>query len=406
MLLWNVPLGVWFALSDPGDPLTVKGPVEWRFLIQPILLLIGVPSAFVLWAFRDHNAKSALENQRKDINLKEFQEIQLRAAGGLDEKLPAKARQTLQIAAIHQLRPFLRGEYGSSFRRPAWELLKARLAASAEESGYVAISDWVERGGFSAVEGESADARARRNESEISSKIASTRPDAVAIAATGLISEDAQRLFRQDLPLAGGRYEGTVLNGALLAGIRFDGASFVAANLSGAHLEGAFLAGAHLEGTDLSNACLEGARLSLAHLEGAYLNGAHLEGAYLYGVHLERVQLFRAHLEGAYLRKARLEAAFLSSAHLERADLEGARLEGAFLYLTHLEGANLTSVHLEGATLYDVHLDGDTKMTEAIYDDATRFAKDWHSLTQPEREAARTPWRHRGMIHVSEVKGG
>jgi uncharacterized protein YjbI with pentapeptide repeats len=371
--LWNVPLGVWFALSDPGDPLTVKGPVEWRFLIQPILLLIGVPSAFVLWAFRDHNAKSALENQRKDINLKEFQEIQLRAAGGLDEKLPAKARQTLQVAAIYQLRPFLRGEYGSSFRRPAWELLKALLATSAHDCGYVAITDWVRGGGFPEVEGEAE--RAQRHVEEIRSKIEAIDPDAVAIAARTLIKEDGQRLFRHDLPLGGGRYDRVDLADVLLTGIRLDEASFV----------GAILCRAHLEGADLRWAHLECANLDLAYLEGAILSMACLEGASLFGTHLE----------GANLSGAGLKVAELSFAHLE----------GANLFMAHLESASLNNSYLEGANLSRAYLDDNTNLLDATYDDTTRFTYPWDTLTEAEREAARQPWRDRGMIHVDEKEG-
>ena len=173
--------GLSFEPRDVVNALKSPNSLDWREAMQAILLFIGLPSAFVLWAFRDANASAALENQRKDINLKEFQEIQLRAAGALDEKLPALARQTLQIAAIHQLRPFLRGEYGKSFRRPAWELLKARLATSAEETGTLAITQWVERGGFPAEEDEDKTLRAWKIAPEIREK-----RDAIAIGHHGI----------------------------------------------------------------------------------------------------------------------------------------------------------------------------------------------------------------------------
>ncbi len=223
-LHWWFTHNSFITLNEFKNLLTIEGSVDSRFLIQPILLLIGVPSAFVLWVFRDRNAKSALENQHKDINLKEFQEIQLRAAGALDEKLPAKARETLQVAAIHQLRPFLRGEYWRSFRRPAWELLKALLATSAQESGYVAIREWVEAGGFPKVEGESARELASRNAEEIRKKFRTTRPDVVALAGRALINEEAQHLLRVDLPLEYGHFDGVDLGSALLARLKLVGA--------------------------------------------------------------------------------------------------------------------------------------------------------------------------------------
>ena len=340
---------IWFSgwgdkLFDLLNALKADNALGWRAAIQPLLLLIGLPSAFVLWAFRDANASAALENQRKDINLKEFQEIQLRAAGALDEKLPASARQTLQIAAIHQLRPFLRGEYGKSFRLPAWELLKARLATSAAETGTLAITQWVENGGFSEEEGESAEDRAWRTTNEIRKKLYAITPGPVTQAERELIREEAGRLLRHGLPLQAGRYDGIDLSRALLAKLDMSAASFA----------GADLRWAHLEATDLCR----------SHLEGVNLFEAHLEGAELLWAHLEDAILFKVHLEGADLRWARLEGAYLN----------------------------------------EVHLNDRTNLLSAVYDDATIFASYWDKLTPAERHAARKPWRDRGMIHVSEVK--
>ena len=61
--------------------------------------------------------------------------MQLRAAGALDEKLPAEAREQLQIAALHQLREFLRGTYDDSFKRSAFELLLAGHAQAMRRIG-------------------------------------------------------------------------------------------------------------------------------------------------------------------------------------------------------------------------------------------------------------------------------
>jgi uncharacterized protein YjbI with pentapeptide repeats len=365
LVIWLIPFGELIKPVAGGDAVQLTDALTWKELIQPALLVIGVPSAFVLWAFRDHNAKAALENQRKDINLKEFQEIQLRAAGALNEKLPAKARQTLQVAAIHQLRPFLRGEYGASFRRPAWELLKALLATSAEASGYVAIREWVEAGGFPGVDLESRRERAWRNADEVRKKIFDIRPDTIAIAVRALIKEEVRRLFRHDLPLERGHFDGVDLRNALLARVNLEGAYFVGAKLTEAHLESSILTG--------------------AHLEGAYLDGARLELANLLGTHLEAATLNMAHLEGADLRVA----------HLEGADLRGA----------HLGGAILTRARLEAANLDGVNLDSNTILRRARYDNKTCFAADWEDLAEAEREAARQPWRDRGMIHVDEKEG-
>ena len=426
--------GLSFEPRDVVNALKSPNSLDWREAMQAILLFIGLPSAFVLWAFRDANASAALENQRKDINLKEFQEIQLRAAGALDEKLPALARQTLQIAAIHQLRPFLRGEYGKSFRRPAWELLKARLATSAEETGEMAITDWIDRGRFPFDDEESAGDRAWRIADEIGEKIGAIRPGSVTLAERALIREEANCLFRNDLPLQAGRYDGLDLIGTLLARLDLSRAFFAGANLSKVHLEGADLRWAHLEGTKLNEAHLEGAdfyrahlenaQLEQAHLENSHFCMAHLEGAYMNRAHLENADLSMAHLLYANLHMARLEGACLiwsklnnadfSGACLNHAQLDGVDLESAVLtnaYMRHanlsrasLVAANLRDALLEGANLRLAYLDDRTVLTNAVYDDATIFADDWYKISPDERDAARKPWRDRGMIHVSEVK--
>ncbi len=318
---------------------------------QTALILAGAPIAFVLWWFRDIHVNEQLENQRKDVNLKEFQEIQMRAAGALDADLPASARETLQIAAIHQLRPFLKGEYGDSFRRPAWEFLRARLRASAEATGERAIARWVEAGGFPRRKRESGVNRARRTVEEIKSKIAVCEPGPVTKAARAVVREEVPMVFHRALSLTETQFDGIDFpTGAMLARLQLTQSSFVRANMRGAHLEGANLIEAHLEGADLIGAHLEGAKLSGAHMEGADLIGVHLEGADLRGAHLEGAVLFEANLEGA--------------------DLSGAHLEGATLIEAHLEGTTLIETHLEGAYLYWARFDNATVLLAAVYDEA------------------------------------
>lgn len=381
-LAFSIPFFIMWFLGEPISGIYERltsllagegDTISWN----AALILLGAPVAFILWAFRDRNAKINLENQRKDINLKEFQEIQMRAAGAMDEKFSTQAIQTLQIAAIHQLRPFLRGEYGKAFRRPAWEMLKARLATSAQETGFEAISDWVEKGGFKAEQNETASKLAERNVHEIRSKIRQITSPVVTLAERALIEEEAALIFRPDLPLSGGRFGGMNLTGALLSHLNLSRSSFMKANLMRAHLEGAYLRGAHLEGANLIQAHLEGADLSDAHLEGARLYGTHLEGAYLMWAHFESADLSFAHLEGAYLIQAHLERAHLREAHLERADLRSAYLEGAYI-------------------------DTNTDLNRAIYDDETQFADDWQKLSNAQKDEARKPWRDRGMIHADE----
>ena len=119
------------------------------------ILIISAPVAFIIWHFRDQNVNHQIENQRKDINLKEFQKLAEWVSGinliedkfiekEKDEKdiieisreyiRPSQDRSiytisktdsaiALQVSAIYSLLPFYRGDYGDSFRKSSLNLL-------------------------------------------------------------------------------------------------------------------------------------------------------------------------------------------------------------------------------------------------------------------------------------------
>ena len=409
-------------VCDPKTPATCD-PLAWKDLMQAALLILGLPAAFLLWHWRDRNVRDQIEEQRKqvenarkDINLKEFQEVQLRAAGALDEKLPAEAREQLQIAALHQLRGFLRGEYGESFRRPAFELLLASHAAAMERIGLKeAIDRWL-----------------LSHSPPLPHRIRQTIVDAVYQARkrwtavererAGIIRDEWRAVFLQGFPFNGRRLDGIeVPFGASLARRQLGGIVLTGANLHGAELKGADMSRAHLEGVNLSDSGLGGANLERANLKGALLRSAQLMGANLRGAELDGANLFGAKLQGADLSEAQIEGAILNQAHLERADLRrtnlisadlsGAYLEGATLRESHLEYASLRGARLEGAILSLAQLEGadlcrsgwqKAKLPSAKFDDATILFEDWHSAHEDQRNHARDELRALGARHVDD----
>ena len=265
-----------------NKPLTCD-PLAWKDLFQAAILILGLPVAFLLWHWRDRNVRDQIdeqrnqvENARKDINLKEFQEVQLRAAGALDEKLPAEAREQLQIAALHQLRGFLRGEYGESFERPAFELLLAGHAAAMERVGLLeAINTW---------RANSPQIQSMGDEVRLAIQRAKKRWNAIDRERARIIADEWRAVFNKKWPLRGRRFDGINLpEDAVLCGLNLIGSVFIDAHL-GPHLEGVKLFGAHLEGAMLESASLKRAYLNDAHLEGAHLTGVRLEGANLHGI--------------------------------------------------------------------------------------------------------------------------
>lgn len=354
--------------------------LQWREAAQLLLVLVGIPSAFLLWLFRDINVSGTLANQRKDVNLKEFQEIQMRAAGAMDEALPAAARETLQIAALHQLRAFLRGEYGNSFRRPGLELLRARFVASAEVTGTQQIRDWMTKWRGTVGDGGADRATIGAMKRKVGRALTSQRPSRLAETEQSILREEWQAIFRSGMPIANSVFDELRLRNPMLADV----------DLSGCRLIGAVLIDAHLERANLHGADLALAKLAFAHLESANLRVAHLEGIRLRDANLAHATLFGARLEGADLRRARLDGANLVSAHLEGANLNDANLDGADLSFAWLQGARLTGISAEAPR----------RITGARFDAATQFLDYWAERTDAERAAVWAPWLKCGALRV------
>lgn len=144
-------IGIYYSFPAMANWLSSMGMEKKDFvefgkgLAYPLLVIAGLPVLFFLWAFRDANAREKLANDRKDVNLKEFQELQSRAAGLFSPELPSAAVESLQIASIYQLAGFLRGEYGQSFQRPTFEALRVLARQFSIRNGSQPLMDRIER---------------------------------------------------------------------------------------------------------------------------------------------------------------------------------------------------------------------------------------------------------------------
>jgi uncharacterized protein YjbI with pentapeptide repeats len=121
----------------------------------------------------------------------------------------------------------------------------------------------------------------------------------------------------------------------------------------------------------------EGGALDLKNLD---LGDARLDGAWLGvrsgrpgKVNLRHTHLAGAHLRGAHLASADLSEALLVDANLRGADLTGARLVRADLRLAHLDGVTLRHANLRGADLSGVKGLVEAQLTDAFWDDTTRW---------------------------------
>jgi uncharacterized protein YjbI with pentapeptide repeats len=324
---------------------TVADVRFWSALVYALSLAIGLPVAFLLWHWRDRNVRDQIENGRKDINLKEFQEVQLRAAGVLDEKMPSEAREQLQIAALHQLRSFLRGEYGSSFKRPALELLLAGHAAAISRVGVSSVQKQVR---------ESSKYYSRMDVDDVLEALIS-KLSPVDRERMIIIRDEFAAIFNLQFPLKSRRFD-------LLD---FDRIHFPPK-------------------IDLS--------------------GSHFFGAEFFGADLQEVILKNTHFEFAMLTTANLRESDCRWSSFRNADLREADMEESNFYDSHLECAALTGASLRGAKFHRVNFNYSTRFGNAFFDNKTVFgdkaAVTWRRLTDEEKDTIRAVWVARGAVNV------
>ena len=377
----------------------------WNFII----VVVSAPVAFAIWHFRDENNRQQIENQRKDINLKEFQKLSewvsgahlpeiktidkttqkegLKDKGETDGEFQLIERTTekteeygtkpyiggfdtfgkregavaLQISAVYNLLPFFRGDYGESFRRPAFNLLKSAWQAMQQDS----LKKWKTEN--------LSDREAQAIIEELRRKAES--PMGVALTHVLLsLDQKNMQLNLRDFP--------EMLPNICLAGMNFN-----------------------LSGVDEKARNWSGLNLSEVDFRGAHLKEVHFEGGQLDGANLQRADLSVAKLQGANLYEAKLQGA-----HLFRADLQGARLILADLQDANLIGAKMQNADLRGCALSWEHLkqvnDGGltgSKITEEDFKDKIYPA--WKAKTDPEWEALTEVERRAVMKKLHDATG-
>ena len=357
----------------------------WNFII----VVVSAPVAFAIWHFRDENNRQQIENQRKDINLKEFQKLSewvsgahlpeiktvdkttqkegLKDKGEIDGKFQLIERTTekteeygkkphaegfdtfgkregavaLQISAVYNLLPFFRGDYGESFRRPAFNLLKSAWQAMQQDS----LKKWETANSSSNKQREIIRELRRKAES----------PMGVALTHVLLsLDQKNMQLNLRDFP--------EMLPNLCLAGMNF-----------------------HLSGVDEKARNWSGLNLSGVDFRGAYLEEVHFEESQLDGANLQYADLTKVNLQHADLTEAKLQNADLSSAKLQHADLLGANLQHTNLSGAELQNADLRICDLFGWEQLEQVKDGGltgSKITEEDFKD--KIYPEWKAETDPE----------------------
>ena len=397
-----VILFVFFQICFPE--LLEKSAGLWNFII----LVVSAPVAFAIWHFRDENNRQQIENQRKDINLKEFQKLSewvsgahlpeiktvdkttqkegLKDKGEIEGELQLIERTTekteeygtkpdiggfdtfgkregavaLQISAVYNLLPFFRGDYGESFRMPAFNLLKSAWQAMQQDS----LKKW-EKENLSDHEAQAIIEELRRKAGS---------PMGVALTQVLLsLNQKNTQLNLRDFP--------EMLPNICLAGMNF-----------------------HLSGVD------EKAR----NWSGLNLSGVDFRGAHLKKVHFEESRLNGTNLQNANLSEANLQNANLLAANLQNASLYRANLQNASLYRTNLQNANLIRSDLpweklRGIICYQIFTD--SNITENDFKDKiypkwkAKTDSKWGALTEGERMTAMQEFHSETGMHIFDESG-
>ena len=375
-------------------------PGAWNLII----LIVSAPVAFVIWHFRDENNRQQIENQRKDINLKEFQKLSEWVSGAHLPEIKTVSKTTqkssskdgaeitekttelseeyakkpdtadfdtfsrregavaLQISAIYNLLPFFRGDYGESFRRPAFNLLKSAWQAMQQDS----LKKLEKEDLFDEAWEDIID--------ELKQKARS--PMGVALTHVLLsLNQESKQLSLRDFP--------EMLSNICLAGMNFH-LSVVSEIARDKGLSNLDLRGADFRGIVFIGAKLQGCRLTGAKLDGANLWAATLQNIHLTGTDLQNAILIDANLQKADLRRAELRNAQLKNADLKNADLRYANLQYADLKNADLSSANLKVCNFGWEKLKD---NGQLSFAEImIYDFIKKIYPDWKKENDPNWE--------------------
>ena len=372
----------WISLTDKVQ----ESAGYWNFLI----VLISVPVALVVWHFRDENNRQQIENQRKDINLKEFQKLSEWVSGAHLPEIKTVSKTTnkcnlkndaeivrqstlpieytteeteeyskqpktadfdtfnkrdgavaLQISAIYNLLPFFRGDYGESFRLPAFNLLKSAWQAMQQDS-----LKKLEKKNLS-------DEALSRIFNELEQKANSPMGVALTQVLLSLNRENTElnlRNFREMLPnicLAGMNFHLSGVDEIArdLSGLNLRGANFQKSNLKKINLQEADLIGANFRGANLENADLRMSEKWELTFDSKNIN---LQKADLSGAKLQNRDLTGSNFQEADLTSANLRGAGIAHANFQKSILKNINFQEVNVYKNKLKEANLESTNLRG----------------------------------------------------------
>lgn len=328
----------------PSSPKTCD-PLEWKELFQATILVLGLPVAFMLWHWRDRNVRDQIDAQRKDINLQEFQEVQLRAVGIAGNETPNESKHILQVAALHQLRGFLKGDFGPAFKRPAFETYSALLSRS------------------NALEWDAGD----DDESYL--------PNEIFKAVRAIVYEDWKWFFWEDYdrkkgwPLSGRSFHHISLPvDADLTGLDLSRVNFYESHLNNVTFDEATCWEANFSKCSMRCSSLvmasfeegkfDGADLAGAKAQGSDMSGTSLKGTKFHGASFARASFFKANGSDCEFVNVGLEESNFNDSHFVGVDFQNSRLKGSKFISARVIKGSIAGADIRNCDLSYAFLDG------------------------------------------------
>ncbi len=446
---------LWWSLGSPNisdipelvNKIIETGNAPWTI----ITIIISAPTAYVIWVFRDHNNRMQIENQRKDINLKDFQKLSEWASGlhipekkiiktnvvkaqGTDTTQTTETNEqmegvlnnhpshhdgaaALQISAINQLEAFLQGDYGKSFRRPAFQLLKSLWFAlmqplvdpldEIEETLHEIIQkshnkDYCYKSEKTHVNPPRRDSIKKTIRSPLFQSI-----NAVICSGSGKIMRD----HALDLTGACFAFLNTNLTSTKsleLFGLKLIEINFQESILPNINLQRTKLEHINFNKSNLSNANLECSVMRYTKLQEACIDTTNFKGSYVFQTNFENADLIQVNFQGAYIRSTSFKNAFLFAANFQGSDIIHTNFQGANLSHANLKGVLFLNYYYDkGSSKADNGIDENTKFDSAIADKNTIikvviWENDEFIIDEEKSKALREQMERQGLEFVDD----
>ena len=339
--------------------------ISW--LSAPVTMLIAAPVAYVIWIFRNADKRRDQEHVEENIRQSDFHQLEQWATGD-SEKI------SLQTAAICQLLPYLKGEYGERFIRPAMEIYRSVLSswkltpeevnisfksirASVDQGERIQIPNAI--GAIHDIFIQELDFFRSLHTIKISTHrnwIPLRRLNLKCIPYENGTNFSGINLLEADLSFS--ICLGANFAGANLKIANFDCSVFYSANFRYAVLESTNFKGAELSKSDFRNANFKLTKFNLTHLNQSDFRNTNLGQVLFYKTNLKDADFSGAtfkniviSIENPFSEKYSVEERIFN-AYFEEAILEGANFQNAFFEkAVFFEPVNLDQSKMDWAML-------------------------------------------------------